>query len=36
LAGQHHCATVGAAEAIAAADRTNAAHWARSGRRPHA
>jgi hypothetical protein len=33
-ANQYHCATVGAAEAIAAADRANAAHWARSGRRP--
>jgi len=36
-ASQYHCAIVGAAEAIAAADRSNAAHWARSsGRRPHA
>jgi hypothetical protein len=33
-ANQYHCAIVGAAEAIATADRSNAAHWARSGRRP--
>jgi hypothetical protein len=28
-ANQYHCATVGAAEAIAAADRSNAALWAK-------
>ena len=28
-ANQYHCATVAAAEAIATADRSNAAHWAR-------
>jgi hypothetical protein len=28
-ASQYHCATVGAADAVAAADRTNAAHWRR-------
>ena len=28
-ANQYHCAIVGAAEAIAAADRSNAAHWAK-------
>ena len=33
-ADQYHSAIVGAAEAIAAADRSNAAHWARWGRRP--
>ena len=32
-ANYYHCATVGAAEAIAAANRSNRAHWARSGRR---
>ena len=26
-ASQYHCAIVGAADAVAAADRTNAAHW---------
>ena len=31
-ANQYHCATVGAAEAIASVARTNAAHWSR-GRR---
>jgi hypothetical protein len=31
-ANQYHCATVGAAEAIAGVARTNAAHWSR-GRR---
>jgi hypothetical protein len=35
-ANHYHCTTVGAAEAIAAADRANAAHWVRSGRQPHA
>ena len=35
-ANQYHCAIVGAAKGIAAADRSNAAHWARSGSRPHA
>jgi hypothetical protein len=33
-ANQYHCAIVGAAEAVAAADRANAAHWARSRRCP--
>ena len=33
-ADQYHRAIVGAVEGIAAADRSNAAHWARSGRRP--
>jgi hypothetical protein len=34
-ANQYHCATVGAAEAIASVARTNAAHWraAKAGRR---
>jgi hypothetical protein len=32
-ANQYHCATIGAAEGIAAANRSNRAHWARSGRR---
>jgi len=32
-ANQYHCAIVGAAEGIAAVDRSNATHWARSGRR---
>src|SRR5262249_41378116 len=32
-ANQYHCATVGAAEAIAGIARTNAAHWSRSRRR---
>ena len=32
-ANQYHCATVGAAEAIASVARTNAAHWSRSRRR---
>jgi len=31
-ANHYHCATVAAAAAIAAADRSNAAHWARSRR----
>jgi hypothetical protein len=31
-ANQYHCAIVGAAGGIAAADRSNAAHWARSER----
>jgi len=35
-ANQYHCAIVGAVEGIAAAYRSNAAHWARSGRRLHA
>jgi hypothetical protein len=35
-ANQYHCAIIGAAEAIAAADRSNVAHWARSGRRSDA
>jgi len=35
-ANQYHCAIIGAAEAIAAADRSNRAHWVRPRRRPHA
>ena len=31
-ANQYHCATVGAAEAIAGVARTNAAHWSRERR----
>jgi hypothetical protein len=32
-ANQFHCATVGAAEAVAGVARTNAAHWSRGRRR---